>query len=99
MQNKANLHFYRRERRVRREKIEIRNLCGLCELGGEKYELVLNAESGIELDMIMQNKPNFLSAHMNVNSLLARDYENKQVSRVQKNKANQTQCQKGGYCL
>ena len=40
---------------------------------------------------IMQNKPNFLNARMNVTSVLTKDYENKPLCGRGQNKPNQTQ--------
>jgi len=39
---------------------------------------------------IMQNKPNFLKIQMNVNPILAKDYENKSAFGLRKNKPNQS---------
>jgi len=39
----------------------------------------------------MQNKPNLLTAQINVNSFITKDYENKHNWALSENKANQTQ--------
>ena len=42
-------------------------------------------------DLIMQNKPNFRKAKMNLNFYSQKDYENKPAFGVQKNKPKQSQ--------
>jgi len=53
-------------------------------LRGVNYEII---------NYYMQNKPNLLSAKMNINSVLKKDYENISPTKKCKNKANQTQFQ------
>jgi len=43
----------------------------------------------------MQNKANFRKVQMNVNPILAKDYDNETAFRLRKNKPNQSQFQKG----
>jgi len=47
----------------------------------------------------MQNKPNFRKAQINVNVFPTKDYENQLVSKLQKNKPNQSQFQTGRHAL
>ncbi len=44
-----------------------------------------------QFESIMQNKPNFLDAQMNVSSILTKDYENKRLADAAKTKPIQTQ--------
>jgi hypothetical protein len=60
-------------------------LAAKCEIRDTRYEILI----------VMQNKPNFQEAQMNVNSFLAKAYENKSTFTVPPNKPNQTQSCRG----
>ncbi len=44
-----------------------------------------------QFESIMQNKPNFLNAQMNVTSFITKDYENKRLADAAKTKPIQSQ--------
>ena len=44
-----------------------------------------------QFELIMQNKPNFLNAQMNVSSILTKDYENERLADAAKTNPKQTQ--------
>ena len=44
-----------------------------------------------QFESIMQNKPNFLNAQMNVSSFITKHYENDNTFRLPENKPNQSQ--------
>ena len=50
-----------------------------------------SARTSAQKELIMQNKPNFPDAQMNISSVLTKDYENVPLHRHRQNKANQTQ--------
>jgi len=45
-------------------------------------------ESALQIDLFMQNKPNFRKAQMNVSSLITKDYRKNDAFAVRKNKPN-----------
>jgi len=45
-------------------------------------------EDSLQIAPIMQNKPNFQKAQMNLNSVLTKDYENQPLRRLPENKPN-----------
>jgi len=48
-------------------------------------------ESALQIDLFMQNKPNFRKAKMNVNLYVIKEYENETAFRLEQNKPNQSQ--------
>ena len=54
-------------------------------------------ENPLQIGPIMQNKPNFRKAKMNITSIVTKDYENQPLRRLPENKPNQTQSQNPIY--
>ena len=50
-----------------------------------------SARTSAQKELIMQNKPDFPDAQMNISSVLTKDYENVPLHRHRQNKPNQTQ--------
>jgi len=57
----------------------------------DKRPATRSARTIAQKNLIMQNKPNFPNAQMNVSSVLTKDYENIPFRRCAENKPNQTQ--------